>query len=849
MSLRRHVCRLPVRVKSRDDYVWISEDVLDSAISHFSRGRISRRHIGLAPGPLEARKRAAKRRMMNLTGVGGGVAGELDPTLLQGLGQAPEQENWRWQSPTAPAPKDAKGTAYTYAEPSSWLPRWLKAPNSHKEDKLQSEEKEGEGSNQVLMPDGKQAYLQGEEKNEPVSLLLDPSTLHEELPISKPPPAPVFVNEKQGHQIADRERVRADPKFLSDMRMSRNLGELHTWATNYGVDLRSYSRLAFRHLVALGSPLAVLLEALEDAALRTTGNLFRLLECKVQQHLSQSDAGLLGDWIKVKASLGMLSEDEISKFVRLLHQTSRQAVGKQWTCTLGGSLIDGLQSSTVINLKDLDPKALRLLLDSVSQDIPTSRSLDIGIRLIKALQPSQAEQMEPSIIFFVRRLVGAKAAIDVHDRQAILHLEAIPQAVEILQSLPRTFAHSVIVGTSKALIHSRIGQIGSGIAMIKLLELWWSALARSGLVDFTYENATKIQIERLLSQTRTGKLRSDPALEIIAPYLRHLSKCNKARFMLQYCFEPDMSELRIAQVMDRFAERRRGRATESPLVSMMRVAQDEFQLTQLKTARVFRLLQMLHMSETIVDVISSTKETNIAIGESAVLHTIRTHMNVYPEIAQRIFCACPQLSLEKCPDFAETLIANPRIHPKWPLIYYKSRHPGPGVPSCREPLPVIRTRARLLGRMALAYAADKNIPHRVALRKVYECYEAHMSEGLGRLGVNMVLAFTAAGLIRPLQQGQWVSTVKLRWILSLIRSVESPEVAAQVDLLIYQWRGRVIRQIRTRLLQNRSRTSFLRERPLDFQIKTKWSEQWSRYTKVLTPLNTIARLRLDETIK
>lgn len=107
MSLRRHVCCLPLRLNVPKDHIWISEDVLDSAIHRFAYGRVSRRHVGLAPGPLESRKRATKRRMMNLAQVGGG--GVVDPNVLAGLG-APERVDWRWQSPTPPKPQRSDGT-------------------------------------------------------------------------------------------------------------------------------------------------------------------------------------------------------------------------------------------------------------------------------------------------------------------------------------------------------------------------------------------------------------------------------------------------------------------------------------------------------------------------------------------------------------------------------------------------------------------------------------------------------------------------------------------------------------------------------------------------------------------
>ena len=107
MPLRRHVCRLSFNLKAPKNFVWISDEFLNNEFNHFARGINFRRHVGIVPGPLEARKRAAKRRMVNLAQVGG--AGELDPSLLGGPGDAPGQNGWQWQSPAAPATKDAEG--------------------------------------------------------------------------------------------------------------------------------------------------------------------------------------------------------------------------------------------------------------------------------------------------------------------------------------------------------------------------------------------------------------------------------------------------------------------------------------------------------------------------------------------------------------------------------------------------------------------------------------------------------------------------------------------------------------------------------------------------------------------
>lgn len=107
MSLRRHVCHLPFHVKAPQGHVWISEDALDNAMRNFAHAKTSRRHVSLAPGPLEARKRATKRRMVNVAQVGGG--GGVDPALLQGLGGPLERRDWQWQSPTPSVSRKSRG--------------------------------------------------------------------------------------------------------------------------------------------------------------------------------------------------------------------------------------------------------------------------------------------------------------------------------------------------------------------------------------------------------------------------------------------------------------------------------------------------------------------------------------------------------------------------------------------------------------------------------------------------------------------------------------------------------------------------------------------------------------------
>ena len=111
MSAGRHARRLSFRLRAPKDYVWTSDDGFDNAINHFARGRTFRRQVGLAPGPLEARKRAAKRRMVDMAQVKGG--GQIDPSLLGGTGYAPSQNGWQWQSPMPPSIGNIEGAVFS----------------------------------------------------------------------------------------------------------------------------------------------------------------------------------------------------------------------------------------------------------------------------------------------------------------------------------------------------------------------------------------------------------------------------------------------------------------------------------------------------------------------------------------------------------------------------------------------------------------------------------------------------------------------------------------------------------------------------------------------------------------
>ncbi|KAH8704880.1 hypothetical protein BGW36DRAFT_421467 [Talaromyces proteolyticus] len=94
----RHSLR---KVSSRHDYVWISDELLSSTFRRFVNGQ--RRYETRVPGPLEARKRLAKRRNTALAASGTSIDSPLNVANLFGVNGSGHVRQW---------------------DDSAWFPRW-----------------------------------------------------------------------------------------------------------------------------------------------------------------------------------------------------------------------------------------------------------------------------------------------------------------------------------------------------------------------------------------------------------------------------------------------------------------------------------------------------------------------------------------------------------------------------------------------------------------------------------------------------------------------------------------------------------------------------------------------------
>ncbi|KAI9823596.1 MAG: hypothetical protein M1832_002377 [Thelocarpon impressellum] len=168
------------------------------------------------------------------------------------------------------------------------------------------------------------------------------------------------------------------------------------------------------------------------------------------------------------------------------------------------------------------------------------------------------------------------------------------------------------------------------------------------------------------------------------------------------------------------------------------------------------------------------------------------------------------LSLDNCEELVKTLIETPTIHPKVSFALLKAHRSSSaweaGQQHTASPtrVPVAASRIALVHTMATTYARAGHLRPRLAYRYVMHCYKYLHSRG-APLQPLMSRALTLAGVTRPLQDGEWVSTVKLRFVLDKVRALEGAEAAQRLDELVFVWRGEVVAEGQARTARGGSK--------------------------------------------
>ena len=641
-------------------------------------------------------------------------------------------------------------------------------------------------------------------------------------------------NELQRAPRIDAEKtLRSESKFLADLRSCTNLHDLHSWASDYGVALQRYSRLSFRHLCQCDQDLEVALEALGDQALNSHGNLEFLLWRIAIKPLEKDDADILAQWLKRTLFLGQRSELQIKLLVDFVSRLGIANCDEDLKCSLAASVFEGLELSRVLSIGDLNPSIIGMLLQAITSGNFTNASLDLGIRVINALGPRQLRSVTHGISLLLQKELISQMSMHRSAASKNQQKYIVPRSFQILRDLPLSASSAVILETSEALIKQAACLSESNDPLLHLLGNWWSWTRGAGLLDHAEKGSGEKKIEQLLARTD---------ICVMVTYLRQLDDLRIAQFLLHNELGMQMKADNRLRVFEEFRHICHFEKDVSPFVSLLRAAHTHSDVPERSMLRIFRLLQILQKSNSIADVIVGLRAAGFKTSEQVISSTIRNGLHDKHFRVEKILKVFRELPLEKCPEVAERMIKNVKRQPIEALKLYRTRHPGVSS-GCREPPETINARAEVLQRMAISYSTAVHLTPRMAFKYVYQCYVYHMREKLGTVGRGMVLSLIRSGIVRLLQEGQWVSTMRLTWILNLVRKSEGDQVADQIDRVIYDWRGKVIKKIQADHHRRKNARLGVKESPMSFTISNRWNNSQGHIDKILTPINN-DRLRL-----
>ena len=180
-------------------------------------------------------------------------------------------------------------------------------------------------------------------------------------------------------------------------------------------------------------------------------------------------------------------------------------------------------------------------------------------------------------------------------------------------------------------------------------------------------------------------------------------------------------------------------------------------------------------------------------------HTLRNVIinlaSINPKSAVRISLLSEYVNLPHIPDLPVAAAGKGVVSPdeafKLLKRIYSTSHDLTSTNTSVARTKLLSEKAIILHKMATAFAFNQCLAAGRAFRAVYRCYR-HLCTMQVAPGPAVAKAFVHAGIIRFLKSNRWVSTIKLRWVLGVVRASESKETADRVDQMVWIWRGHVI---------------------------------------------------------
>ena len=776
MSVKRHLCRSGRNVRPFPDYAWISDDVLDAAIQRFSWVTLSKRDVSFAPGPLEARKRENKRRLAHISHTNNSGPGYIDLSLLSSLNERAQEGEWRWQAP---------GTVEqsNHIPLSSWLTDLI-----HR-------------------------------RTPP------------EVPASRQDGGAAEPQSRVDHQ--EIKYKLQEHAFLSRLDHFRSLDELRGLASLFEIDVRKHSQKAFRRLYESEKSLATCLEFLEDTSMddpfaRNLEYLLSELSQRLQSHGNMDSAhiksmvrGIMTPWLKLQLFLGKRSITDIVGLGIFIHDMARNETDEVLRQEFATAVLEGLRSSTVRSFKDITPATRGFLLKSVMKGELTDELQDLGLSLAETVR-------NPALVSrFLSESIRSRPALHGVKEVGTWQQDIFPRISMLLQAQSQEAVKSIVRITSKFLIkwQANVPQDSIDIDIrARLVDRWWSTVATSILPNFNQSGLESLRIEQTIPSDQPS---------ILALYANHLGTRKKARFVFRNWFSSRLPSHDFEKLSNDLRQNLERESNDSSFLCMLRTVHGNGRLEDDFIRHVFRILDRMRLYGLIAEILKRTRDSDIHIPLNVVLETIQHLLTTSPQQAHRIFRCDPRIPLESFPILAEKMIENPNFHPNMVWHHQRTRPwQSGGDDFNRSPEFQRKGRTRLLSTIALAFSKASHVNSRMARRQVMKCVRRWQNEGLGPFSHHISRALTRAGIIRPLQEKEWVSTALVTFILALVRQVEGPARADEIDHILHTWHHRL--QTKNKPRCDLEKQLFREQGPLkNFFFWRKWSSTHRRYDLVI----------------
>ena len=591
-------------------------------------------------------------------------------------------------------------------------------------------------------------------------------------------------------------------KLITELKPCTTLRDIRKLFVSLEVNVQDQplvSRMAFQRLLDRRSSIRALFTFLEDAFLNTpqAGNFWLFLSDQ-RRFKSIQSREYLQQWTYDQAALGMFTPEDVTSIMRFAVSPEN---ARRWFL-LAVKVWEGVQKSSVLTSRDLQPEALTMLLECLSNPLIPGKHRKIGLEVILMLEPSQLDDIGSEISRFFESWMWPSTPSEDSQHATEDRNDQFSPSTKFVRAISRLridLACSCVANMSRRFVERCQKSNAENSNYRDALNKWWAMIFQSGSFSSIYSSLQWQKLEDYLVKD-SG--------EIIRPYLLSLSTEQLCRFYMRRKLHMPQSAIDQAsipatpiedsQTLSRISE------TASPIIALVETLKNNIRSTKKPLLGLFTFLRELGAFPAIVEIV---EEAGLIINRWMLIAEITELAKVNIKIAYRVFRACPWLPLESCPDLAVGLLSTPYWGHPQNLFHLRRAHWR----TCNQmaffgpnPYAAIIAQNTFYHRVALAIAQCPRVSPRSAYVWVYHCYlTVKWRKRLGSIGPEMTRALTHAGIIRQLQAEKWVSTEQVRWILSKVQEVEGEAAAQQLNELVYEWRGEVIHKNAERVRQKK----------------------------------------------